>query len=435
MCADSFITSPSWPVRVRPGSPVHRGGLDEQHVAAGAGDREAGGHARGRRALGRLRREPGPAEVVGQVVDVDADRRRSTSPASTATLRRILASARSSCRTPASRVCSAAIAPSASSSMDTSSAVRPARSSWRGQQVVAGDGDLLLLGVAVERDQLHPVQQRAGDGLDHVGGGQEQHVGQVEVDLQVVVAERVVLRRVEHLEQGRGRVAGVADGQLVDLVEQHDRVHRTGLAQRPDDAAGQRADVGAPVAADLGLVADAAERRPGRTCGRAPARRTRRGWSCRRREGRPRASTAPEPRPPTTCRLRAARRLRTARYSRMRSFTSARPAWSASSTARAAARSVLSSVRVVHGISSTVSSQVRIQPASGEASLARSSLPTSRMRRLAYLLGQLGGLDPGPVVGRAVGLVLAQLLADRGELLAQQELALATSPGPRGRRC
>ena len=62
----------------------------------------------------------------------------------------------------------------------------------------------------------------------------------------------------------------------------------------------------------------------------------------------------------------------------MRSFTSDSPAWSASSTSRAASRSALSSVRVVHGISSTVSSQVRIQPDSGEASLARSSRPTSR---------------------------------------------------------
>ena len=75
-----------------------------------------------------------------------------------------------------------------------------------GQQVVAGDGDLLVLGVAVQGDQLHPVQQRAGDGLHHVGGGQEEHVGQVEVDLEVVVAEGVVLRRVEHLQQGGGRV-------------------------------------------------------------------------------------------------------------------------------------------------------------------------------------------------------------------------------------
>ena len=95
--------------------------------------------------------------------------------------------------------------------------------------------------------------------LDHVGGGDEQHVGQVQVELEVVVAERVVLRRVEHLEQGGRRVAAVVRADLVDLVEQHDRVHRAGLLDRPDDAAGQRADVRAPVAADLGLVAHAAE--------------------------------------------------------------------------------------------------------------------------------------------------------------------------------
>ena len=48
--------------------------------------------------------------------------------------------------------------------------------------------------------------------------------------------------------------------ELVDLVEQHDRVHRAGLDDRPGDAARLAADVGAAVAADLGLVADAAER-------------------------------------------------------------------------------------------------------------------------------------------------------------------------------
>ena len=99
--------------------------------------------------------------------------------------------------------------------------------------------------------------------VDHVRGGEEQHVGQVELDLQVVVAERVVLRRVEHLEQGRGRVAAVVRAELVDLIEQDDRVHRAGLGDGPDDPAGQRADVGAAVTADLGLVPHAAERDAG----------------------------------------------------------------------------------------------------------------------------------------------------------------------------
>src|SRR5256886_11991295 len=59
----------------------------------------------------------------------------------------------------------------------------------------------------------------------------EHHVGQVEVDLEVVVAERVVLRRVEPLEQRGRRVAPVVAADLVDLVEQHDRVHRARLAE------------------------------------------------------------------------------------------------------------------------------------------------------------------------------------------------------------
>ena len=45
-------------------------------------------------------------------------------------------------------------------------------------------------------------------------------------------------------------------------------------------------------------------------------------------------------------------------------------------------------------------------------------------RRLAHLLGQVRRLDAAAEVVGAVRLVLAEFLADRGELLAQQELAL-----------
>ena len=47
--------------------------------------------------------------------------------------------------------------------------------------------------------------------------------------------------------------------ELVDLVQHHHAVARAGLADRLDDVAGQRADIGAPVAADLRLVVHAAE--------------------------------------------------------------------------------------------------------------------------------------------------------------------------------
>lgn len=75
-----------------------------------------------------------------------------------------------------------------------------------------------------------------------------------------MVAERVVLRRVEHLQQRRRRIASVVRTHLVDLVQQHNRIHRTRLTDRAHDATRERTDVGATVTADLGLVAHAAER-------------------------------------------------------------------------------------------------------------------------------------------------------------------------------
>ena len=79
----------------------------------------------------------------------------------------------------------------------------------------------------------------------------------------------------------------------------------------------------------------------------------------------------------------------------------------------------------LQGSSSTVSSQVRIQPRLGALVAGALELADLAQRRLADVVGQVGGLDPGAVVVGAVGLALAELLADRGELLAQQELALA----------
>ncbi len=70
----------------------------------------------------------------------------------------------------------------------------------------------------------------------------------------------MVLRRVEHFqERGRG-VAAPVGADLVDLVQEDHGVHRLRVAERADQAARHRADVGAPVTADLGLVAHAAKR-------------------------------------------------------------------------------------------------------------------------------------------------------------------------------
>ena len=75
-----------------------------------------------------------------------------------------------------------------------------------------------------------------------------------------MVAEGRVLGRVQHLQQGRGRIAAPVRSQLVDLVQQDESVGRLGLLHRLDDLAGHGADIGPAVAADLAFVAHATQR-------------------------------------------------------------------------------------------------------------------------------------------------------------------------------
>ena len=131
-----------------------------------------------------------------------------------------------------------------------------------GREEALGDLDLLELGVAGELQHFHAVPQGLRDGVQHVGRADEHHVREVVLDVEVVIEERVVLLGIEDLEQRRRRVAAEVHRHLVDFVEQEDRVHRAGLLHHLDDLAGEGADVRAAVAADLGLVAHAAERQP-----------------------------------------------------------------------------------------------------------------------------------------------------------------------------
>ena len=73
----------------------------------------------------------------------------------------------------------------------------------------------------------------------------------------------MVLRRIEHLEQRRRRVAPPVAPDLVDLVEHDHGVAGASLLEGARDASGQRADIGATVTTDFRFVVDATQRDAG----------------------------------------------------------------------------------------------------------------------------------------------------------------------------
>src|SRR3954451_21255899 len=74
-----------------------------------------------------------------------------------------------------------------------------------------------------------------------------------------MVVEGVVLLWIEHLEQCARRIAAPVRAQLIDFVQQDERIGCLRLLYRLDDLAGYGADIGAPVSADFRFVAYAAE--------------------------------------------------------------------------------------------------------------------------------------------------------------------------------
>src|SRR5256886_4191173 len=128
-----------------------------------------------------------------------------------------------------------------------------------GHEVALGNLQLLALRVAREVDRLEPVEQGPWNALWEVRRRDEQHLRQVERHSQIILRERIVLRRIEYFEQRRRRVALEGDAQFVDLVEQEHRVLGAGLLHPLDDATGHGAHVGTPVAANVGLVARPAQ--------------------------------------------------------------------------------------------------------------------------------------------------------------------------------
>ena len=127
-------------------------------------------------------------------------------------------------------------------------------------QEPVGDDQLLFLDITGELDHFQPVEQRRRDGHECIGGGDEHDLGEVESQLQIMIGEGVILFRVEHFQQGRGRVAAEILAELVDLIQHEERVGGPGAFHGLDDSSGQRADVRAAMAADFGLIPHAAQR-------------------------------------------------------------------------------------------------------------------------------------------------------------------------------
>ena len=87
-------------------------------------------------------------------------------------------------------------------------------------QIFLSNVQFLLLDIAGEFDNLHPVEERPWNSLDAICSSDKHRPGQIKGNLQIVVRERFILLRIEHLEQRRRRITPEIISNLIYLIKQ-----------------------------------------------------------------------------------------------------------------------------------------------------------------------------------------------------------------------
>ena len=153
-------------------------------------------------------------------------------------------------------------------------------------QVTARDAELLLVRVAGQLDHVHPVEQRAWNRVERVGGADEEHLGEVEGEVEVVVAEArgAAPDRAPRASRTPGR-----RGSRRPSCRSR-RSETRGCATRHPGSRGRLSPASRRCRCAGGRGSRPRHvprrRRSGQTSGRARARSTGRATSCRRPAGR-----------------------------------------------------------------------------------------------------------------------------------------------------
>ena len=117
--------------------------------------------------------------------------------------------------------------------------------------------------VAGERDDLHAVIQGLADLSEVIGGADKKDIGKVGFHVDVVIDEMQVLLSVQDLQKSRLRIALEAvSADLVDLIQQHQRVVDARVSEARSDAPREGAHIRSAVTADFRFIMYTAECHP-----------------------------------------------------------------------------------------------------------------------------------------------------------------------------
>jgi hypothetical protein len=126
-----------------------------------------------------------------------------------------------------------------------------------GNKIPFGNLKLFGFGIAGQFDHFEAITQGRVNRFQPVRRCDEQYAREIKWNIEIMIGERVVLRRIQNFEQCRGRIAPKISANFIEFVEQDDGITTFDTPKRLDDPTGQGANVSAAMTANFRFVAHA----------------------------------------------------------------------------------------------------------------------------------------------------------------------------------
>ncbi len=117
-----------------------------------------------------------------------------------------------------------------------------------------------MIEISGKFNHFHPVLQRKRYGITDIRRCDEHDLGEIVIDIEIMIVERRVLLRIENLQKRRRRIAAEIHAHLVHFIHKNHGIHDAGALHRLDYFSRHRTDIRSSMAANFRFIPYAAQR-------------------------------------------------------------------------------------------------------------------------------------------------------------------------------
>ena len=126
----------------------------------------------------------------------------------------------------------------------------------------SGDLELLHSSITRELDHLHTIEQRLRNSISGISCTHKQYIGKVIWYIHIMICKASILFRIQNLKKSTGRITAVILGELIHLIQYHNRISGTASLHSFHDPTRHSSYVSSSVPTDFRFIPDSPKTDP-----------------------------------------------------------------------------------------------------------------------------------------------------------------------------